>query len=98
MMAQSENTATWSLKHMRNAPETSFWPGLVLMTCRAGRTVLAVEFTEPETRPVGVAEHHDMGAEVAGVGQLLAGLLLGLPFLARTRQPWRPWFNTFSST
>ena len=40
-----------SLKHMRNAPETSFWPGLVLMTCRAGRTVLAVEFTEPETRP-----------------------------------------------
>ena len=51
LMAQSENTATWSLKHMRNAPETSFWPGLVLMTCRAGRTVLAVEFTEPETRP-----------------------------------------------
>ena len=26
---------------------------------------------------VGVAEHHEHGAEVAGVGQLLAGLLLG---------------------
>ena len=51
LMAQSENTATWSLKHMRNAPDTREVPGLVLMTCRAGRTVLAVELMDPETRP-----------------------------------------------
>ena len=51
LMAQSENTVTWSLKHIRKAPETSLCPGLVLMTCSAGRTVFAVELTAPDTRP-----------------------------------------------
>ncbi len=51
LMAQSANTATWSLKHIRNAPDTKDVPGLVLMTCNAGRTVFAVELTAPETKP-----------------------------------------------
>ena len=50
-MAQSAKIATWVSKHIRKEPETKEAPGFVLMVCNAGRTVLAVEFTDPETRP-----------------------------------------------
>lgn len=54
LMAQSAKTATWSGRHMRKAPETKEAPGLVLISCRAGRTVLAVVLTDPETRPSAI--------------------------------------------
>ena len=37
--------------HMMKKAETSFVPGAVLRICRAGRSVLAVEWQAPETRP-----------------------------------------------
>ena len=36
---------------MMKKAETSFVPGAVLRICRAGRSVLAVEWQAPETRP-----------------------------------------------
>ncbi|MNE70614.1 hypothetical protein D3C80_1664190 [compost metagenome] len=36
---------------MKNTDDTRLQPGAVLISCRAGRMVLAVEWTRPETRP-----------------------------------------------
>ena len=49
--AQSANSSTRSARLIRKAPETVFMPGSVLMTCRAGRMVLAVVWLAPDTRP-----------------------------------------------
>ena len=51
LMAASPYTSTCSGISMKNTLLTSFEPGAVLMSCSAGRTVFAVVWMAPETRP-----------------------------------------------
>ena len=51
LTAQSAKTSTCSGMHIRNEPDTTLTPGLVLMNSRAGRMVFAVVWVAPETMP-----------------------------------------------